>query len=431
MQTARKKILSVIIMVFLALEVNGGVPADSVSLYFKMGHSQFNPELEDNKEKIEDFIKAVTAARDNNNLNHIEVHAYASPDGNSAINAELSQKRSDAITSYIIRNAGVGKDVIISSPEGIAWDEFRRLVAEHPDVPSKEQILDIIDNTPVWIFGKDGKIIDGRKNRLMNLQRGDPYRWMMTNIFPQLLKKAVVVSLYLNSEDASINTEDEYLYPEDTQQDYSDQEQTLTDDIIIIDNPIIDNTDETDQSSEYPQSTGDSSKTGSSTDEPKPGRFALKTNLLYDAALLPNIEIEWMLSRRWSVALEGDLAWWSHESRHKCYRLAVVSPEIKGWVYSRAPWHGMYVGLFGGYGHFDLENTGTGYQGNGWMAGLSAGYMWPIAKHLSLECGIGAGYLNTRHDEYEPGEGVYIYKATKRLEYIGPLKLKLSLIWRP
>ena len=69
-------------------------------------------------------------------------------------------------------------------------------------------------------------------------------------------------------------------------------------------------------------------------------------------------------------------------------------------------------------------------RGEGGMAGLSFGYMWPITRNLSLEAAIGAGYMYTRYKEYEPYEGHYLYMRTKSMNYFGPLKVKFQLVWR-
>ncbi len=159
-------------------------------------------------------------------------------------------------------------------------------------------------------------------------------------------------------------------------------------------------------------------------------RLALKTNLIYDLALLPNIEVEWRFNPRWSLALEGGVAWWGRYSRQHSYRLAMVSPEAKFWFRPRRPWHGLYAGVFAGAGLYDLEKPGKGYRGEGAMAGISVGYMWPISRCLSLEAAIGGGYLFTRYKEYVPLSGHHVYQRTKDLNYFGPLKVKFSLVWR-
>ena len=64
------------------------------------------------------------------------------------------------------------------------------------------------------------------------------------------------------------------------------------------------------------------------------------------------------------------------------------------------------------------------------MAGLSYGYMFPIGRNLSLDAGIGLGYLYTEYEEYLPIQGHYVYQQTSRTNYVGPVKAKLSLVWR-
>lgn len=158
-------------------------------------------------------------------------------------------------------------------------------------------------------------------------------------------------------------------------------------------------------------------------------QFALKSNLLYDVILMPNLELEWLINNRWSVGVEGDVAWWKPSFTH-VYRLAVFSSEVRYHISPRAPWHGMYVGLFGGGGYYQLENGGDGYHGEGGMGGLSFGYMWPIGRHFSCEAGIGAGYMYTRYRVYQNRDGHKLYIRTKSLNYFGPLELKFSIAWR-
>lgn len=158
--------------------------------------------------------------------------------------------------------------------------------------------------------------------------------------------------------------------------------------------------------------------------------FALKTNLLYYAFLMPNIEIEWMFANRWSAALEWQGAWWSKSTPRKVYRLSTVMPEVRYWAIDRSRWHGMYVGIFGGAGLYDLDNSKKGHEGEGAMVGFSVGYMWPISKHLSLDASLGAGYLRIRDKEYAPRDGHFLYHLTNNINYFGPLRAKLSLVWR-
>ena len=64
------------------------------------------------------------------------------------------------------------------------------------------------------------------------------------------------------------------------------------------------------------------------------------------------------------------------------------------------------------------------------MVGVSYGYMFPIGRRLSLEAGIGLGYMHSKYEEYLPIDGHYVYQQTNRMNYFGPLKLKIALVWR-
>ena len=160
-------------------------------------------------------------------------------------------------------------------------------------------------------------------------------------------------------------------------------------------------------------------------------QLAVKTNLLTDVALMPSLAAEYRLNGRWSVGLEGDVAWWSRASKHKYYQLAVITPEVRYKLDPQRPWHGHYLGAFAGYGWYDLSNGGTDYYGEGGMAGVSYSYRWPIGRRLSLEAGLGAGLMYTRYKEYLPLDEHYVYQQTSHMTYVGPLKVQFALVWRP
>ncbi len=155
----------------------------------------------------------------------------------------------------------------------------------------------------------------------------------------------------------------------------------------------------------------------------------IKSNLLYDAVLMPSLEVEYRFNKRWSAAVEGNMAWWHRNSKHKYYQLATILPEVRYWFKPQGNRRGHYVGLFGGGGWYDLENGDKGYKGEGGMAGVSYGYMFPVGKYLAFEAGLGVGFLTTEYEEYLPIDGHYVYQQTERTNYFGPLKLKFALVW--
>lgn len=155
----------------------------------------------------------------------------------------------------------------------------------------------------------------------------------------------------------------------------------------------------------------------------------IKSNLLYDAILMPSLEVEYRFNERWSAAIEGNMAWWHNDGKHKYYQLATIVPEARYWFKPQGARKGHYVGLFGGPGWYDLENGGRGYRGEGGMVGVSYGYMFPVGKYFAFEAGVGLGYAHLKYAEYLPLDGHYVYQQTDRTHYFGPLKLKFAFVW--
>ena len=77
-----------------------------------------------------------------------------------------------------------------------------------------------------------------------------------------------------------------------------------------------------------------------------------------------------------------------------------------------------------------MEDGGRGYKGEFFMTGPRYGYMSPISRFLSLETGLGVGFLHTSYEEYLPLDGHYVYQQTSKTNWVGPVKLKFSLVWR-
>ena len=157
--------------------------------------------------------------------------------------------------------------------------------------------------------------------------------------------------------------------------------------------------------------------------------WSIKTNLVYDAVLMPSLEVAYRFNDRWSAGVEGNMAWWHNNGKHKYYQLATIVPEARYWFKPQGDRRGHYVGLFAGGGWYDLENGGRGYKGEGVMAGLSYGYMFPVGRYFAFEAGIGIGFMHTWYDEYLPIDGHYVYQQSSRLNYFGPLKLKFAWVW--
>lgn len=408
-----KKLLSFILITlfFLPEASHAQVATDSVCIYYKQGHREIDTDYKNNQVQLARFLQVVREAQQKNIIDQLIINSYSSPDGISHYNKRLSGYRAECVSQYLVQHTGVPEQLIKKRANGIAWKQLRDLVAVS-EVPYRNEVLHIIDHTPEWIYDANHRIVDGKKKQLMDLHYGIPYRYMYEHLFPQL-RSSVAVSLYLHTTDDREIAAGNTGTPTGTQP--ADSLAATVEETATAQNV---------------QSKEAAEEAMPLEEEEAMQRLAIKTNLLYDAILMPSLEVEYRINDRWSVNLEGDMAWWKNDGKHKYYQLATISPEGRYWFKTRKPWHGHYIGLFGGFTWYDLENGKRGYKGEAEMAGLSYGYMWPIGKRISLETGVGVGFLHTRYEEYLPLEGHYVYQQTKQTNYFGPLKLKLALVWR-
>lgn len=169
-------------------------------------------------------------------------------------------------------------------------------------------------------------------------------------------------------------------------------------------------------------------------------RAAVKTNLLYDALLTPDLGVEIKAAPQWSVELTGNLNAWKVNGRR--WKQWSVQPEARYWFCQAFSGHFVGIHALGGQYNFgnlplDFRFLGTdfsrlrGSRMQGWMAGagLAYGYSWILDRHWNLEAEIGLGWLHTRYDTYPCGAcGTKIESGTKH-NYYGPTKAALNLTY--
>ncbi|MCD8274960.1 MAG: DUF3575 domain-containing protein [Alistipes sp.] len=387
--------------------------ADSVRIYFRHGYSVLDLSFRDNRGTLSELAQQLNAFSSDTtccSTPFLVIAGNASPDGLNGANLRLSRKRAESVLAYIRSHTTVPDSLVTMYADGVAWDALTAQVAADPSIPARDEALDILRHTPVWIYDERGRIVDGRKKQLMELDGGRVYRILQERFFADLRNATIVLVCQAGS---LVTEKSQTAVPTDLVESRVD---TLSD---------VRSGECLDAVSSVPERVlRDDTK-----NEPL-HRLALKTNLLYDAILMPSLEVEYRIDNRWSVNLEGEVAWWSSDSKHKYYQIATISPEVRYWFGTRKPWHGHYVGVFAGGSWYDLENGARGYKGESVMTGLSYGYMFPVGRCLSLEAGLGVGFLHTKYEEYMPIDGHYVYQQTSRTNYFGPVKLKFALVWR-
>ncbi len=166
--------------------------------------------------------------------------------------------------------------------------------------------------------------------------------------------------------------------------------------------------------------------------------FALKTNLLYDALLTPNIALELPIDGYWSVVGRWMFAWWEDSKHQRCYENLSGEVEARYWFQHHTPEHpmdGWFVGAYINAGYYDVERRARGAQGNMWGMGASGGFTHPLKNPaLRMEYSAGLGFINTNYNKYnevEDCQGDEQLLRYKRGHYRwwGVTKVEVSLVW--
>ena len=164
-----------------------------------------------------------------------------------------------------------------------------------------------------------------------------------------------------------------------------------------------------------------------------PRMFHLRSNLLHDVLLVPNLGVEWPVARRFTLVADGSLGWWRIEQKHRYWRMATGQIELrywKNWTTNAFRYRGHHFGVYGALYRYDFEFGSTGYQADlNYGAGFSWGYAARLNRCLSLDLSVGVGYIGGKYHKYEPYRGRYQQLSTVSRHYFGPSKLEATLVW--
>ncbi len=414
-----KKFLNALIATLCFSVVHSQQLTDQVNIYFDIDSDVIDIELAENRRSVDTVVEILESVERDSllSLTSINVSSYASPEGGRTYNSRLSERRSASIKSLLdsyISSEGraIDDDLIKSQSFGIDWSQLRELVAQS-SMQYRDEVIYIIDNTPEEVWGKakaDDRwesLLDSRIKHLMDLRGGRPYRYLAKEIFPKMRYSCIVTLSYHKHEPMVAEGDPfEFKAPERLE-------------LPIVADPCV---------------------------WERRDILAIKSNLLFDAATLLNIELELPIGDRFSVAGEWVFPWWTWDngeadSKRNRIQLLNGNVEAKYWLtnpYRRDVMCGWFASLYAGGGLYDLEHNAKGYQGEFFIAaGVGGGYAHTINQSgsLRMEYSVGLGYLKTNYRYYEAqyrssDESWHPYKSLSgEYTFIGATKLKVSMVW--
>ncbi len=377
-----------------------------IKIYFSYDQVQIDPTYMDNHASLHLIDSLLRDTHYISTLSNIEITAQSSPEGRVHYNERLSERRKRSLEQYF-RTSYPQIDPSLWSFKAVAenWDLFREHLMEDKNLPSRDEILAIVDGN---------RAPDDKEWLLKKMDGGRPWLYIKEHILPTQRFGASVLFIPI------VETPVEHIEPTPA------IEETLTivqDSILQL--PIL----------------PDSVQVVHEVESPKV-LFALKTNLVLDLLSVVNLAAEIPIGRRWSIVGEVVYPWWRSWPDDFTMQIESYHGELKYWLGDRElqeQLQGWYLGAYGGWGRYDIQPfTATGVQGTFFDSGLEVGYAHPIARNLHLEYTIGLGYVSTSYDNYKMVSDTDEYGDIKVIPYpwlnnslksILPTRCGVSLVW--
>lgn len=379
------------------------------TIYFENGIDNVNSRFARNDATIRRIISNIYELQNDTtvSITGIKLVGGASPEGGLENNIRLSEERVRHVADIIMNSARIDSKLINTEFLGEDYHGLKHLLRQSGR-PYSWSAINIIDNYSSGNNHSLGKIDNGIKDALRGLDNGKSWNDMLKHFFPELRRVTIIISYKNNAiiqlirDTLNVNRVDTLFRTE-----------FRTDTVFV--NPSKEN-------------------------KSRKFKFALKTNLLYDVALVPNIGLEIPAGQKWSVAADWSYAWWSKTKNSRFWRTYGGDIAVRRWLGDRnmkPQLAGHHVGLYGQLLTYDFEIGGKGYLGDKWTcaAGLEYGYSCVLTKSLHLDFSIGLGYMWGKYKKYDSVEyddcdrPLFILDEEKDLKWIGPTSASASLVW--
>lgn len=370
---------------------------DTCKIYFEQNSSYIVSELNTNKEEIAKF-KSILA--NPNRIDTVFINVFSSPEGKLSFNQWLTERRADRILSFIIRHSDgkINPDRIIVNKVPECWEGLIKAVEQNYYGKHRERVLEILNN-----------------DSLTNHQKKIAIKYIDWGVTWSFFIKEYMTTLRFAEE---VIIKRKYTLP--TVQELTSKVQSAlpSADILPVNVPVACPVVEK-----------------SVFEESGQGNFCLgiKTNLLYDALLVPNLGLEFHLGKGFSLEASYCHAWWDKQSEHKYWRIYGGELGLRRYFGGKSDWSplsGHHVGIYGQCYTYDFELGKRGQLSDmTYGVGVEYGYSLPICRSLNIDFGIGLGYLGGEYSIYDPDKGCYVWQTTMQRHWFGPTKLEISLVW--
>jgi hypothetical protein len=387
---------------------------------YPFGQANVSERVGANDSVLRTLQEVLRQAVADSSLTSVQFGGFASPDGPTLVNQRLTARRADALRQWTAQRFNLTPYLLPNVSGGVLYDwmTLYRLV-EASSLTNRQEVLDLIQRA-FETKNPDATCIAS----LQSLRQGTTWRWLRQHAFP-LMRNAYALVTIAVPQPAAV-TEGETLLT----MDRAEEDQAMPQE-------------------EVPKTTAQEDKAVNDTllyepslaSHTKPLYLNLRTNLLYDAALIPNLGVEFSLGHHWSLGTNWAWAWWSRHASDRYWRVFGGEVNLRKWFGSVRPLTGHHVGVYAEALTYDVMlSSNRGYLGGtpgggllnhpSWNVGAEYGFCKPLGRRLSLDFSLGVGYFRTSYYEYAPVDVHYVWMGTKRRNWVGPTKAEVTLVWR-
>lgn len=387
---------------------------DTLVMLFKVAKSNIIPQFYENSRTLAQ-IQQLNAKINNknaklNNINlpisyefaGISIQGTASPEGARWFNENLAKSRAASIEKYLNRQLGIQGQITIEPHKVYEMEE------------------------------------------VSNMHPGKNYNELYKNIYPQLRSSRLILKYTRTYEREPIAKDSPYFAQAQAKmaQPAQPAQAHLTQAHQTLAHQAQTQQTQTNQTQAHQtriQRKADVPQTEEAETGAKRDRLALKTNLLYDAIITPNIGLEYVIGKKTSVAGNWMYAWWKKDSRAWYHRVYGGDIELRRWfgqkLFSNSetitPFEGWHLGIYGQIAQYDFEWGEKGNLTYKWSygGGIAAGWSKAVGKRVRMDFTLGLGYFTGEYEVYRPLDACYVWQATRQRRWFGPTKAEIALVW--
>ena len=294
---------------------------DSVVVYFSLDCSDLQPYLQQSQDEMDSFIASLKQSYRSGKLKSVEIRAYSCLIGTNSNCTAVAGRRAENLADYIIGHSGIPAELVCIKETDIAWDLLLELVRKDREVPGYENAISIIRDTPLWIFDEEGRIVDGRKNRLMEAEQGRTFAYLRSNFFEQMRYASAHSYITVPEQQPAGQEPAEPAtgqLPEQQETPVETPPQAAADTVDADTNPVF-------------TPAVQSSVTGvRAEDFWETSKVWLKTNLPYWGLVVPNLAVEVRLADHWSLDIPVYYSPFTVADDYR-FRTFTMQPSVRYW----------------------------------------------------------------------------------------------------